>query len=140
MSVPGPRLPAGHNADSNRKGVDCHDVPRSPGTPNAHQKRQHAKRGESPQRTILPWEAFLPSGHDSGINGRRPDLHHHHHHCSKGTDFKDLLSEGKKRLEKAGQEQQLRERAEVVGAMGGCELEDLLADLGEPTFSSRQNE
>lgn len=130
-------LPAGHDANSNMKGVDNHDVRRRPGIPGTHQNPQHPKRGDSPQRTILPWEAFLPSRHDSGDNGRL-DLHHYHR--SKNTDFKELLNEGKKRLEKAGQEQQLRERAEVVGGMGGCELEDLLADLCEPSFSRRQNE
>ncbi|CAN0146308.1 unnamed protein product, partial [Ectocarpus fasciculatus] len=56
------------------------------------------------------------------------------------NDFKELLDEGKKRLEQAEQEQQLRERAEVVGAMGGLALEDLLADLREPSFSRQQNE
>ncbi|CAM9827882.1 unnamed protein product [Ectocarpus sp. 6 AP-2014] len=56
------------------------------------------------------------------------------------NDFKELLDEGKKRLEQAEQEQQLRERAEVVGAMGALALEDLLADLREPSFSRQQNE
>lgn len=134
----GPR-PHGQDVKSNTKGVDYNDVRRSPGIPvESHQKRQHAKRGDSPQRTILPWEAFLPTGHDSGSNGW-PDLNHYHH-SSKGTDFKELVSEGKKRLEKAGREQQLRERAKEMGAMGGCELEELLADLCEPSFSRRQNE
>lgn len=98
---------------------------------------KHAKRGDSPQHTTLPWEAFLPTRRDSGTRCR-PDLYNHHR--SNNTDFKDLLSEGKKRLEKAGQEKQLRALAEVVGGMAGCELEDLLADLCEPSFSRRQNE
>ena len=137
MSVAGLHLPR-HDMNSNRRGEGDRDV-RSPGIPGAHQPLQHAKRGDSPQRTILPWEAFLPSEHGAGTNCCRPsDMHHRN--GSKNTDFKELLSEGKKRLEKAGQEQQLRERAEVVGAMGGCELEDLLADLCEPSFSRRQNE
>lgn len=133
MSVAELHIP-GHDADSNKKGVDCgRQSPGIPGTCNT----LPTKRGDSPRRATLPWEAFLPIGHDSGTNCQ-PDLHHHHR--SNKTDFKELLSEGKKRLKKAGHEQQLRERAEVVGGMGGYELEDLLADLCEPTFSRRQNE
>lgn len=137
MSVAGRYLPAGHDANSNRKGIDCHGVRRSPDTPGKYKNPRHARIGDSPQRTVLPWEAFLPSTHEPGANGRQ-DLHRQH--TSKNNDFKELLNEGKKRLEKAGQEQQLRERADVVGSMGGCELEALLADLCEPSFSRRQNE
>lgn len=88
----------------------------------------------SAPRKLLPWEAFLPNGgQDLGnewSDTREPNK----------NDFKELLHEGKKRLEQAEQEQQLRERAEVVGAMGGMALEDLLADLREPSFSRQQNE
>lgn len=130
MSVAGLHSPR-RDVNSNRGDEDCHDVPRSPGIARPH----HAMRAGSPQRTMFPWEAFLHTRQDSGTNGRS-DVHHHN---SKTTDFKELLNEGKKRLEKAGQEQQLRERAQVVGTMGGYELEDLLADLCEPSFSRQQN-
>lgn len=135
MSIEGLHLPR-HGASSNITGEDCHDVRRRLGIPGTQQSPHHATRGRSPKRTIVPWEAFLPAKHDSRTNGR-PDVYHH---SLKNADFKELLNEGKKRLEKAGQEQQLRERAQVVGTMGGCELEDLLADLCEPSFSRRQNE
>ncbi len=96
-----------------------------------------AKSEVSSPRTILPWEGFLPSREDAGNKDRR-ELRR----CIKSSrvDFKELLDEGKKRLEKAGQEQQLRERAEVVGRHASNELDDLLADLSEPSFSRRQNE
>lgn len=102
--------------------------------------REHSKKtvhhlpDPAPQRKLLPWETFLPTGgQDLGnewSDTREPNK----------NDFKELLDEGKKRLEQAEQEQQLRERAEVVGAMGGLALEDLLADLREPSFSRQQNE
>lgn len=94
----------------------------------------HRKKSQQ-QSDLLPWEAFLPAGGQDSENNKWPERR-----GTKEADFKELLDEGKKRLEKAGQEQQLRERAEVVGGMGECELEDLLADLCEPSFSRRQNE
>lgn len=96
-----------------------------------------AKSDVSSPRTILPWEGFLPCSEEVGNKDR---LELHRSVKSSKVDFKELLDEGKKRLEKAGQEQQLRERAEVVSGLGNHELEDLLADLCEPSFSRRQNE
>lgn len=99
-----------------------------------HSKTVHHITNSAPQRKLLPWEAFLPTGGQQMGNEwsdtREPNK----------NDFKELLDEGKKRLEQAEHEQQLRERAEVVGAMGGLALEDLLADLREPSFSRQQNE
>jgi len=103
----------------------------------AKMKNSTAKGDVSPPRAILPWEGFLPCTEDTKSKDR---LELRRSIKSSKVDFKELLDEGKKRLEKAGQEQQLRERAEVVGGLGDSELEDLLADLCEPSFSRRQNE
>lgn len=81
-----------------------------------------------------PWNIFLPPAETNGWTADSP------RHGPAGTDFSQVLNEGKQRLEKARQEGSLRERAEIVGHAGDGLLDDLLADLREPSSSRQQNE
>lgn len=85
------------------------------------------------RRASLPWEHFLPIETHATSQSRIGA-------CGGASDFDELLEEGKKRLENAEREELLRERAEIVGHMGGGALDDLLVDIREPTFSRPQNE
>lgn len=91
----------------------------------------------SHQPDLLPWGAFLPveeKGRSS--SGRR--------RSQVGGFNESLDEEGKEaRLEKEEKEKedgQMREHAEAVGHVGGGALDDLLADLHEPSFSRQENE
>lgn len=85
------------------------------------------------RRETLPWGHFLPIEKNATTQSRIRAP-------GRGSDFSELLEEGKKRLEHAEKDELLRGRAEVVGRMGGGALDDVLIDLHEPTFSRRQNE
>lgn len=96
----------------------------------------HANQNKFPQQSnLLLWEAFLPGGEKDSEKNIWPQRQ-----GPRKPSFQELLDEEKKRLEKVEQGQELRKRGEVLGAMGEWELEDLLADLCEPSFSRRQNE
>lgn len=109
-------------------------------------QRQTDKRQTRPPRTAntepLPWETFLPVTLNNNVASHGPVESHKlsTNGAAGGGDFNDLLEEGKKRLERAGNEERMRQRAEIVGHMGDGALADLLADLREPSFSRRQNE
>lgn len=93
---------------------------------------RQTKGGRILRRDALPWEAFLSlRGNAAKWSGPRR---------SKAGDFKELLDEGKKRLERAEEEELLRQRAQLIGGTGSGALDDLLADLREPTFSRWKNE
>lgn len=103
-----------------------------------HTERQSSTFRQEPKEVLRakqrrPWNIFLPP-ETAGWTTDSP------HHGPGGTDFSQVLSEGKQRLEKARKEGSLRERAEVVGHVGDGLLDDLLADLREPSFSRHQNE
>lgn len=97
----------------------------------------HAEEGGPHRRELLPWEAFLPVEENGGSSSgtRRSQV---------GGFNTPLDEEGKEgRLEKEEKQEkqrQLREHAEAVGHVGGGALDDLLADLHEPSFSRQENE
>lgn len=110
-----------------RLATSSHDVLAGSSTQTAN----HTEGGRSRGRELLPWGVFLPVEENGGSwSGRR------------GTagDFNEPLDEGKKRLENVDKEGQLKEQAEAVGHVGGGALDDLLADLHEPSFSRQDNE
>lgn len=128
MAVEQKSPPRATSLTISRLATSPHDVLAGSSTTTAN----HAEGGISHGVELLPWEAFLPVGENGGSWSKRRG--------AKAGDFNGLLDEGMKRLQKVAKEEQLKKQAEAVGHVGSGALDDLLADLHEPSFSRQENE